>query len=252
MRILPETCRLRQKRQGLTDGEAHFEIQGPLANASSLIAQLPRIGANHPFSSFVKMETRELVYIPNGIRAECRYCGASDEDLDQPVYSLVMGVEEQPIEVHPDFVSQIGGRPSSPLHGAMFVDASGNLTTNDLVGTFAGFGTMVATGPSSFAANPFAGIEAFLDVTAISYRERFVSRNLPSNDVNQVGKIFTALPGPAPGFGNRNWLYVGYQMDQRGSRFVAGVPQTTQRVVYDIVREWRLSGRGGWNPTIYG
>jgi hypothetical protein len=250
VRTLPETCRLRQKRQGLTEGEAHFEIQGRLSDSLSLISQLPQIGDSHPFSTYVKMETRELVYVPQGIRSECRYAGASDEDLDKPVYSLVMGTEEQPIEVHPRFVSHIGGKPSDPSNGALFVDAAGNLTSNDLVGTFAGFSTMVQSG-LSVVRNPFAGVESFLDATAISYRERYVTRTLPDDDQYLVGRVFNSLPGPAPRFGDRNWLYIGYQMDQRGSRFVAGLPVPTRRTVYEIVREWRLSGRGGWNTVIY-
>lgn len=253
VRTLPETCRTRQKRQGLTEGEAHFEVYGSLASAEALVALLPPIGSGHPISPYAIMERRELVYIPAGIRAECWYAGVSDEDLDQPVYSLMMGCEEQPIETHDRFQSHIAGKPSLPLNGAIFVDTSGNLTTSDLLGVFTGFAALRRTGPSSFEKNPYAGIEAFLDASSIVYRERFVTRQLPREDVAQVGHIWNApLPGPAPIFGGgRTWLYMGYNMEQRGGRWRAGSAITTQRVVYDITRDWRLSQRGGWNTTIY-
>jgi hypothetical protein len=252
-RILPETCRLRQKRQGLTEGEAHFEITGPLGNAQSLINALPKLNSQHPFSTNVYMEQRELIMLPYGVRAECRYAGVSDEDLDRPVYSLVVGTEEQPIEVHPKFESHIAGKPSDPLNGAIFVNESGALTISDLFGTFAGFTAMVKTGPTTFIKNPFAGIESYLDVANITYRERYVTRDLPRDFDNNAGKIWVGpLPGPNPEFQNRTWLYMGYSMEQRGASLKRADPISRLQTVYDIARDWRLSMFGGWNNLIYG
>jgi hypothetical protein len=249
-RLLPETARWRRKRQGVTEAEATFEIFGPLSAMAAMIDAMPVPGQSHPYVGYAILETQEFIGLPNGLRCECRYAGADDADLNRPVYSLAVGDEEVPIETHPKFQTEIGGKPSAPLHGALFTDAGGALTADDAQGAFAGFSTMIKLGPGSFAVNPFAGITSFLDSNNIIYRERYCSRTLPRDGLN-LNTIYTGLPGPVPSFGDRNWLYMGYQWEQRGALSEFGV-QTGPRIVFDIVREWRLSGRGGWNFTIYG
>jgi hypothetical protein len=255
VRMLPETFTLKRKRQGLTLGEGTFEIYCSASPTPSTLAKatlnFPGIGSRHPYTSAdVFMEEQELTFGPCGVRARCVYAGVSDEDLDSPVYDLVIGMEDQPIETHPDFQATIGGKPSHPLNGALFVDDGNKLTGNDFVGTFAGFTIMVQTGPTTYVNNPFAGIESYLDASAITWRESYVSRTLPSDDYH-LGLVYDNVPGPAIAFPGRNWLYMGYQMRERGLRFKTGGVITTQRTVFEITREWRLSGRRGWNTTIY-
>lgn len=235
-------CKLRDKRQGITEGEAAYEmICTPSESKKDLF---PRIGAAHPYSAVAVMESREFIFGPDRIRMEARYAGASEENLDQPVYDLVVGTEEVPIETHPNFVASIGGKPSAPLHGAQFVDASGALTTNDALGTFAGFLTVVGG-----VVNPFAGVEAYLDASAITWRQRYVSRTPPS-DLENVHRIVSP-PGPVPNFSGRNWLYVGCSAQQRGARSMQQANIGGNNIIYDITRDFRLSGRRGWNATIY-
>lgn len=253
-RLLPETGILRKKRNGITEGEAKFECMAAsrgVAGLQAAAALIDDIDAEHPFAQRVYMERREMIYGPGWVTANCWYGGVLDEDLDQPVYDLQVGVDEQPIEVHRKFVSDIGGQPSSPLNGALFVDASGQLTTSNLAGTFGGFAAVVSTGPGTFGRNAYAGIEAYLEASSVSYRQSYCSRSLPlAADGNAVGFIATP-PGPVPFLGDRNWLYCGYTFRERGRRYGLGSALNLLHLCYEITREWKLSGLGGWNPTIY-
>jgi hypothetical protein len=261
LRLLPDTFSLKRKRQGLTVGsgtyEVYFRAPPSAATMQEAVALFPKIGSSHPFTaSDVYLEEYELKFGPCGVQQICQYAGVDDGDFDQPVYDLAVGMEEEPIETHPFFVEKIGGKPSAPIHGAQFVDASGKITGNDFVGTFAGFTTMVpiAGTPPTVDVNEWAGIESYLDAGSITYREQYMTRSLP-DDAGfydyAIGHVYNTLPGPNPSFKRRNWLYLGYTFRERGRRFSSGPTPDTRRAVYELTREWRLSGRRGWNKEIY-
>lgn len=200
------------------------------------MSRAPKIGSVHPYASYLYMTKRTITLSKGVATIVGEYAGLEPNLGDQsgPVYELHIGVGEEPIQTHPDFVTKIGGKPSNPLNGARFIDpTTGDITKDDKLGVFDRFVAIV-----NGERNPFAPIESYLDASEITFREQYTSRARPSS-LNGVGEIGTppgAAPNPSRG---RNWLYIGLTYSQHGR-------------VFSVTREWRLSARGGWNQTIYG
>ena len=239
--IVADSARLRRKPNGLQEGECTFECLGAPLHAGNVLRTKHPIGSMHPYSSSVWMESQEVVFMANGARLVCTYAGADFQFLDKPVYELIISMEEVPIETHPSF-EQIAGTPSDPDNGALFRDPeTGSLSTDNSTAVFDRFLPFVAGN-----VNPKAGVEAYLDPVA-TYRESYVSYYLPT--VGSLGAVTNSVPGPGyPGGsrGKRNWLYTGYTYRRRGDPAASG-----NRILYEVAREWRLSGRNGWDPDIY-
>lgn len=248
LRYLPSSCKWRKKKHGIINGEATCGVIGEHVQAQNY---LPAIGDEHPFNANIYLEDMEITIVPEGVIAQCTYGGCDEADLNRPTYEFNSGEEDQPIEVHPRFQSNIGGTPASPLNGAMFTDTTGALTTDNTAGIFAGFRNVLVDGGGPYL-NPFSGVEAFVDISSNYYTESYVARELP-DDETTWGTIVTP-PGPASQIrlagANRNWLYLGYSFRERGRRWDDS-PSATQFIVYEIFRRWRLSGPKGWNATIY-
>lgn len=236
--ILPDTARISRKRNGLLEGECTFECIGaPGAAGQTLDAALP-FGLAHPYNTNIWMETKQIVYHAKGATAVCTYAGVEFEFLEKPVYETIIGVEESPIETHPNFQT-IAGKPSSPTNGAIFLDPStGYISTDDTVGVFDRFAPYVGG-----SINPKAGIEAFLD-PVYTYRQSYVTQTPP--DDSGVGTIQTP-PGPGiKGIGKRTWLYTGMNSRRRGDP-----SGQINQIVYEVSKDWKLSGRRGWDTDIY-
>lgn len=219
-----------ETKEGLTTGTATWEA--PAERAYSLA---PNIGSPHPFVSFIRMERRRIVFKKGFgvITGEFAGIDPSKGDDSIPVYELQLGVSEEPIEVHPDFVSKIGGRPSNPLNGAVFIDpGTGAVTKNDKIGTFEKFSLI-----HNDEKNELAAVMAYLDASEVIWRKKYTSRNRP-NDMGDIASI-DSPEGPNPNLGKgRTWLYVGMNYSERGGAFT-------------ISKEWKGSARGGWNKLIY-
>lgn len=72
-------------------------------------------------------------------------------------------------------------------------------------------------------------------------RKRILFSQLNSeSQLDKVRRIDTP-PGSPPGGGNRDYMYLGPQLDQDETGEFA-----------DLVREWELSGPEGWDPDLYG
>lgn len=209
-------------RKGLMTGTAVW-----FAKTENAENEAPRILSFHPFDNNLKAEKVAIDYGPAFATITAHYAGmAPGADTTNPVYELSFGVGQEPITVHPDFVDKIGGKPSAPLNKAVFRDAQGNDTNIDTKGTFHHFELD----------SDLAGVEAFLDVSNITFRERYTARNRPTG-LGRVGSI--SSPSNAPNLpGNRNWLYVGLSYQQRAD-------------IFSVSREWRGSGKGRWNSLIY-
>jgi hypothetical protein len=241
IQIVPNSCRVTRKPNGLEEGECTFEVTGDPATAGALIEAQRPLGSAHPYRWWLYMETMQLTYTPTGARAVCTYAGVELQWLDRPSYELIIGMEESPIETHPDF-NLIGGRPSAPLNGALFVDAAtGAITNSNARGVFDSFAPFLSGG----AKNEKGGIESYLD-PVVTYRESRVSYSAPS--ASGFGKVSSDVPGPGwrGSLGRRNWLFMGCSYRRRGDP--GGVQS---RVLYEINNEWRLSGRNGWDNDIY-
>lgn len=150
--------------------------------------------------------------------------------LPEPIYSLSSSLSEEPIELHPDFLT-IAGTPSDPLNGAIFIDPDTQKITKDNArGVFREF---LATLGS--AANLKAGIESYLSPGA-TWTEIYFSSSRPT-DLGSLGER-DSPSGSNPSFGSRNWLYSGCEYTRRG-------------YIYEIRKTWLLSGRNGWDADIY-
>lgn len=192
---------------------------------------LPLFSAN-PFFTYLYMERRRISIRNGRIVIAGEYAGIPG-GFTTPIYELVIGVGEEPIETHPEFVTDLAGAPSAPLNGAIFVDyETGKKSTDDAKGVFDKFRPVLDGNR-----NLLAGVTAYLDAGQVSWRETYMSTARPS-DVSAVGSIQSPA-GPVPGIGSgRNWLYTGLTYQQRG-------------IIFSVVREWRASGRNGWNTLIY-
>lgn len=240
-RVVADSARVRQKRNGLLEGECTFEVVGEQSAAGAYLAAVVYIGGLHPYNPLLYLETREIIYTPIGARAVCSYVGVEVEFLERPSYELIIGMEESPIEVHPNFET-LAGTPEAPANGAIFLDPeSGLFSTDNATGLFDRFAPITSGGDK----NPLGGVEAFLD-PVVTYRESYVTRNLPS--ASGFGMIDENVPGPGfkGSLGARNWLYVGFTYQRRGNS-----DPNNFRVLYEVQKEWKLSGRNGWNEDIY-
>ncbi len=241
MQIVAGSARATRKANGLEEAECTFEVTGAPGSAGQLLEATQPLGSRHPYKPHLFMESQQLIYQAAGARLVCTYAGVTFEWLERPTYELVIGMQESPIETHPDF-EDFAGKPSAPLNGALFINPETGLkTTSNTIGVFDSFLPYLTGG----ARNSKAGVEAYLDPTVV-YRESMVSYTLPS--ASGFGQISGDVPGPGfrGSLGRRNWLYVGYTYRRRGA------PQGLQsQVIYEVSKEWRLSGRAGWDDDIY-
>jgi hypothetical protein len=218
-------------------GEVHTDIYG-LETCTAVFKApqdrpdlIPPMFAYHPVFTYLNMERRRVSITPGYLIITGEFAGIPGGTI--PIYELSLGCSDEPIETHPRFISEIGGRPSAPMNGAIFIDPStGRVTASDAVGVFDHFKLTI-----SGTLNPLAGISAYLEAAQMCWRERYCATSRPS-DTTVVGHIQSpAGPAPNPPSGG-NWLYMGVTYEQRGNCFF-------------ITREWRASGRRGWNELIY-
>jgi len=163
-----------------------------------------------------------------------------------PEYSLDGSTQSEPIATHHNF-RLFAGKPTAPLNGAVFenikdgtiVDASSPASTDEGY-RFKEFELVASDPPPS---KPKAGITSF-EQKGIIYSE---TTTYPTNDVsevmtnmNKLGEIddppdSPILPDVATG---RTWLLASCTVKTVGKGM-------------SVVRQWKLSGRKGWDTDIY-
>lgn len=214
--------------------------------------QLPNVNAPHPIFNYIGMERRELSFSGGWAIAKCSYAGIDDSSTQgtSPIYELVVGLSEEHIETHPDFVKKIGGTAHEPLNGAVFEQlgddggviatwqeghVSPNVDSRNCI--FKKFSTFAPGKPDL---NPFAKGEVYLSATGMTWRKTYNIKASLST-IRKAGKIDRpeGSPPDIDAGGKINWLNMGVNMTKRGS-------------CYQCVQEWRASGRQGWNETVYG
>jgi hypothetical protein len=201
-------------------------------------------GSSHPYISYLKFESREVNIKPGIWEVKVKYRGIPttyhNNDGTPPVYELNYGSGTEPIETHPNFERYIGGTPSAPKNGAIFVDANGDVTTDDAVGVFERFKIV---NPDN-ADLSFGGIESYLDMNNITWTKTWATKDMSNLNVANLKKVKVDSVEddplfPAPTFRNRNWLYLG--ISSTGVRGDSARHKAT----------WKLSGIGKWNKLIY-
>lgn len=193
---------------------------------------MPALNSEHPYAWWATMERRSVRFAPGFWLVSCDYAGVESE-VAEPVYDFNPGTGNEPIETHDKFVEELGGKPSDPQNGAVFVDGAGNETEDDAVGSFDRF-KLVEAGVQ----NPLAGVREFLTANNTTWTKSWTQRTKPSGASKpvQIGSPAGSPPSFAAGF---NWLELPVAFTKRGS-------------AYDCRQTWLLSGPKGWNTTIYG
>lgn len=173
-------------------------------------------GASHPVWSFLKCDKVNVSYDKPYWRVEASYFGVNGTPA--AIYELDVSMSEEPVETHPDF-ADFAGAPGSEANGATF----------DAEGAFLGF---VGAG-----ANPeWVGVRSYL-APGMIWRKTYVASSTPPS-VSTLGLIDTPEGSPPSVESGRTWMFSGLSFEQKG-------------LVYQVRKEWRLSGRRGWNTTLY-
>jgi hypothetical protein len=203
---------------------------------------LPKVNSVHPIFTYISMEKREMSLKGPYARAVCSYAGIENSvsDFTAPFYELIIGLSEEPIETHPNFVSKIGWTAMAPKNGAVFR----HVNTGQRVTQYAKASNNDGYVFDSFLVfvdgklNEFAKVESYLEASQVTWRKTYNGVAHPSNLV-EAGKIGNP-DGPAPSLpSGRNWLDMGITATKRGS-------------AVQLVHEWRASGRRGWIQSVYG
>lgn len=210
-------------RFGLVTGQVRFKV------TPKKWQSFPRVGSAHPGAGFCFMDRRKVVTSPGFWTIVGDYTGVEVEASDK-VFELQRSTRQEPIETHPEFVTQIGGKPSAPKNGAIFVDETGFPTSDDEIGVFENFRISI-----DGSRNPLAGADSYLAPTNTVWTAQWTSRAKPSPGAN-VGKIDNSPTGGPPDYGDGwSWLYTGLAYTERAGAYSA--------------RESWLLGR--WIPTVY-
>lgn len=194
---------------------------------------VPGVGVEHPLADFLMSERFRLTFSPGLWTVSVDYAGmsASYEDASPAQYDLSPGTGNEPIETHPKFVTDIGGKPSDPKNGARFRHyETGAETEDDALGVFDEFKLIV-----DGLKNPYAKGEAFIAQNNTVWTKSWTQRTKPDS----YGVKIATPDGPYPDYGgDTNWLAMPIAYTQRGS-------------VFTCTAKWIASGPGGWNATVY-
>ncbi len=215
------------------DGFATYDVsyQGILVGAVPFIQG--QIASEYPNVVLLTIKVTETDEQCNACRVDCHFEG-KDTAFASPQTSQNISVDfttsQEPIESHPDFVSDIGGKPGEPLHGAFF-DAT--------TGEFLGFPVVDPDEPETLPSR-FAGLRSYL-MPQETFTSNSVEYDYPSSaEVETIGQVFK--PGvPLPVLpGTRNWLNTGIRV------------QNIANTYYRTQKTGMLSGVRKWLPEVYG
>ena len=209
---------LQTDRYGLAQATARWER---LDTGDSDPGAPTSFGSQHPLWTYLDCDKVSVTQTEAGWVGEGSFYGFTGSP--DPIYDLDYSTSEEPIETHKDFRTSLGGTPTTPLHGAKF----------DSDGAFLGFSTGFA---SDAEADAWRGIRGYLSPGAI-WRKNYITKVRPT-DLGELGHIDIPEGSPPTIPNGRNWLYIGLTWEQRG-------------LTYTVRKEWRASGRRGWNTSIY-
>jgi hypothetical protein len=154
-----------------------------------------------------------------------KYVGLpSNNDVSPPNEETNCSASQVPIDVHPKFVSDIGGKKGSPKHNAQFDDK--NKFTNFPV-----------TESDNTTLNIYAGVQVYYEART-TFTRNFISTE-KINDYSDVGKIASPKPTGAP------------QIGAKGNYLLMNRVQNRQGGIYRITETFAGSGDNGWDPVIY-
>jgi len=191
------------------------------------------IAEEYPATVLLSMTITETGIACDHIKIDLHYEGKAtmfvSPDTVQDI-SVDFTTSQEPVESHPDFTTDIGGTPTTPLHGAFF-DAT--------TGEFLGFPVV---DPDELTATPsrFAGVRSYL-MPQETFASNTVEYDYPTSaEIASIGRVFDPnLPLPVlPG--ERVWLNTGVRV------------QNIANVYFKTQKTGMLSGPRKWIKEIYG
>jgi hypothetical protein len=179
-----------------------------------------QIGDRNPDISTLKLANKSFKFKEAYCLMTLVYEGVLSENIPDPVYELVRGTSQEPIETHPDFLT-FAGKHLAEVNGAVF-----DPETSAFV-HFAGQGNT-----TNATAEKLKGLSAYLVPSAVIRCTQMVK--FASAD---MGSIET--PPNAPSIsGGKNWLKTSVSYRTLGDWV-------------EVTEEWTSSGKKGWLPEIY-
>jgi hypothetical protein len=200
-------------------GQLHTDIYGLSTATAAWVSPIdqmlwPDILSPHPIWTFLHMERRTVSVEYGFVRTIGEYAGFELHPV--PVVEYSTGVNEEPIQTHPNF-ADFAGTPSAPQNGAIFINpATGELSTDDGTGVFQEFW--------SNPPNDFAGQTTYL-MPVLVMRTTTIDSS-PTASTGQVGHLQGGM------------LCTNVTVSQRG-------------IVFQTTVELRGGGPRGWNSQIY-
>lgn len=194
-----------------------------VCNASELFQRMPARGSPHPLYPNLTVKRLSPAQQPLGLleyTVEYSGLGGSAEvgtggtELPEPVYRLSRSQRSDPITTHPNWANIVAAA------GAANVKYDDN-------------GLFLGIGKDSDDAS-LVGVSDYLNFGAV-FSKSYVAFARPS--LSGVGTIDSPPDAPAVASGF-NWLKIAADYEEEGG-------------VYSVFEAWMLSGRGGWNSTIY-
>jgi hypothetical protein len=193
---------------------------------------LPKIGEAHPDDTKLECYNISKTHNSNGlITATASYFGLTGPETD-PVISYSGGNNQEPIETHPEFVTELAGSVTTPKNGAIFEDDAENVE----YGTFIKFGG----GAQDTNVPKFRGVEYYL-TPSTQITLSYWTDKVPS--LKDRLKIYPKIEGVSgrelqtpPDV--KNFLLLDTPYRQVGS-------------FYQVTEQYLGSGPDGWNEKIY-
>lgn len=247
---------------GLLESNIKFRI------GQEFKAKIPKRGDKHPGDPRLFCYLIETAKVAGGLlEVSASYCGIEQQDLTEIKMTMSSSSSTDPIETHPNFKKSIGGTPSAPLNGAVFIDPKTNEPTeDDLKGVFQEFPLFAqrmheGTGEQQTVRNKFAGVKNFYN-PGITLKGEFYTKDTKicravvgsvgymSYDGKWKGKqlipdwAMTALADALNNinaedyYQDRNFLMTSTSLEQYG-------------VIYKVGFEITLGGLLGWIQEIY-
>jgi hypothetical protein len=221
--VMQPRRRISYKSDGTIEGVVKYRSDG--LNRQGV----PRVGTSHPDEPKAVLHNVEIEFLENQlIETTCHYHGISLEigDQSKPVIDYPGGVDQLPIQLHPDF-AEFAGTPSDPKNGALWINAeTGEQTTENEGAEFAGFFD---------PGNEFFGVEFYLVARPTVTRTYWTNRR-PT--LKKQMTIVNSIPGFTNPPGIKNWLLMDTPFRQVGD-------------AYQVTEQYKGSPDPGWNRKIY-
>jgi len=211
---------INEKNDGTLEGQVVYKCQ------KEQESDLPVIGTPHPDTTLMECYNISKTHNSNGlITATASFFGLTASQTD-PVISYSGGNNQEPIETHPDFITELAGTSSAPKNGAIFDDN----------GEFLRFGG----GAQDTNEPPFRGVEYYLtpstQITLSYWTDKVPTLKDRLHIYDKISGVSGQELKTPPDV--ENFLLLDTPYRQVGS-------------YYQVTEQYLGSGPDGWNEKIY-